>query len=73
MTSFFEFLNRLLLIIQSLIKTKKTNDLQKKYEAIDEDLKDYVTGDASDGNTELFTPNGRPPTIDDLRKNSESK
>ena len=73
MFSVIEFLNRLLTIVSNLVKRKKEEKLQDDYKKINEDLEDYATGDASDGNSGVFTPDGKKPNVSDLRKNARTK
>lgn len=73
MFSVIEFLNRLLVLFTSFQKKRKENKLQKEYSDINEDLKDYATGDASDGNSGVFTPSGEKPELSDLRKSARTK
>lgn len=61
------------MIISDLVKAKKEERLQDDYKKINEDLEGYATGDASDGNSGVFTPNGEKPNISDLRKNAKVK
>ena len=73
MFAFAELINRILSIIAKITSKIKRDRLQGKYDEINKDLEGYVTGDNSDGNTGVFTPNGKPPELSDLRAVKKTK
>lgn len=66
-------LSKLVDFIVSIHRKNKEEKLQNDYKDINEDLKDYATGDNSDGNTGMYTPDGKPPTLEHLRASAKTK
>ena len=73
MFAFAELINRILSIIAKIASKIKREKLLGKYDEIDKDLEGYITGDNSDGNTGVFTPNGKPPELGNLRTVKKTK
>lgn len=70
MTSLFELLNRIIIMLNLAIKKKKESGLQNEYSEINQDVEGYITATSGDISKRMYKPDGEPPTsLDDLRKN----